>query len=572
MFDSPLSVLKFGSSVLSDEAALPIAVHAIYSRIRSGAKVLAVVSAFGDTTDELTHRAGNWSDNENHLAALLSTGELTSSALLGLALDRAGITARVLDAAAIGLFAEGPRLEAEPRRVDADGVARAFARHDVVVIPGFIARDASESPILLGRGGSDLSALFLGAHLEAEEIVLFKDVDGIHDREPCLPGSRRFDALSWDDALALDAPVVQHGALEFAGHRHLEFQVGGTLGRGTLVGFESRFSAPFADDRTPLRVALVGRGSVGGGIWEQLAALSQVVEPVAVMVRRPHRHAELGDLLVQDFDELIERRPDVLIEVAGDEGAAERIHRFLDVGDVVTADKAAIASMGPSLEGKARTLGRELRISACVGGAMPALESLNRALAMGSIQSIEGVLNGSSGWILDAMTGGASLDDAIVGAQGLGALEADPDDDLSGRDAARKLVLLARRAFGIDVSLSEVEMRGIESVDDELLASCDEDARLRIVAEARKFDDVLHLVVEPRLIRRDDALFDPRSTWNRMKIKALASSGDKASSSIELQTNGAGAGRYPSAEAVLADLLDVVELRSERRVSHGRAV
>ena len=117
---SKITVLKFGSSVLRDESDLPRVVHEIYSRWRHGSQVLVVVSAFGNTTDELLERANAISDlpHARSVASLLATGEATAAALLGLALDKAGIPVKVLRPEQAGLTTTGETLDSELIDVD----------------------------------------------------------------------------------------------------------------------------------------------------------------------------------------------------------------------------------------------------------------------------------------------------------------------------------------------------------------------------------------------------------------------------------------------------------------------
>src|SRR5689334_16886476 len=159
---SLIKVLKFGSSVLRSEEDLSLAVHEIYREWRRGARVLAVVSAFGDTTDRLLARAESLcpEPEPSALAALLATGEATSAALLGLALARAGLPVKVLDPAQAGLLTDGGRLDAALISADIERLHEEL-QSAVVVLPGFVGRDAEGGATLLGRGGSDLTALFL---------------------------------------------------------------------------------------------------------------------------------------------------------------------------------------------------------------------------------------------------------------------------------------------------------------------------------------------------------------------------------------------------------------------------
>src|SRR5215218_7680541 len=208
---SLVTVLKFGSSVLRTEEDLPLAVHEIYGEWRRGARVLAVVSAFGDTTDGLLGRAERLcpEPEPSALAALLATGEATAAALLGLALARAGIPASVLDPAQAGLRTQGSGLDAELVAADVPRIL-AELRRGVVVLPGFVGRDASGETTLLGRGGSDLTALFL-AHSLGGRCVLVKDVDGLYTGDPSGPGPlpRRFTRVGWQTAHAVGGKVVQ---------------------------------------------------------------------------------------------------------------------------------------------------------------------------------------------------------------------------------------------------------------------------------------------------------------------------------------------------------------------------
>lgn len=242
---TPIVVLKFGSSVLPHESRLPDAVDEIDRLIRRGHRVVAVVSAFGSTTDDLISHAKSYAKApaDDALAALLATGEARSVALLGLALQRAGIDARVLDSAAIGLRTQGPTLDAQAVSLDTAAVIRALDEAPALVVPGFVGRCAKRGhTTLLGRGGSDLSALFIAAEIGAS-CRLLKDVDGLYDRDPAdvrdcdESPARRYTSVTYRDVLALDEGIIQHKAVRYAQSRALEFTVT-SLGaeHGTLVG------------------------------------------------------------------------------------------------------------------------------------------------------------------------------------------------------------------------------------------------------------------------------------------------------------------------------------------------
>jgi homoserine dehydrogenase len=237
----PITVLKFGSSVLGREEDLPRAVAEVLAALGRGERVVAVVSALGGTTEELLARAAQLAPHPEPtaLAALLATGERASAALLAISLAEAGVSASLADPERIALRANGPHLDASPLDVDAAALRALLETHAAVVVPGFFARRADAAVATLGRGGSDLTALFLAERLGAR-CILVKDVDGVYDGDPADPGGAavRFASLSYADALRLSARVVQEKALRFAAARRLPFVVGASLARGGTTVWE----------------------------------------------------------------------------------------------------------------------------------------------------------------------------------------------------------------------------------------------------------------------------------------------------------------------------------------------
>ena len=222
-----ITVQKFGSSVLPSRNDLGKAVDEIYRAVRQGDKVVAVVSAFGDTTDLLLEQARAFSaePDMSGLASLVATGEATAASYLVLALDQAGIQAELFDAARAGLYTDGDPLDATPIALDVDKFRNTFSDASVIVMPGF-GRSATGAQTLLGRGGSDLTALFIADQLGGVR-VLFKDVDGY---QGCGPKSGRqsgwrFENLSWDSALKIGGGVVQEKSIYFSRVRRLPFSV-----------------------------------------------------------------------------------------------------------------------------------------------------------------------------------------------------------------------------------------------------------------------------------------------------------------------------------------------------------
>jgi homoserine dehydrogenase len=238
----PVTVLKFGSSLLADGAGFCVAVDEIAREVHRGRRVLAVVSAMQGTTDRLLEAAAALTDRpaDGLLSTLLQTGEDASVALLAIALTARGTNALGVGADALSLRTSGPLRDAEPVAVDLERLTTRLSVHQVVVVPGFVGRDASGSPSLLGRGGSDLTALFLAAQLGAEEVRLVKDVDGVFAHDP-RRGPADATALAhatWEEVGRVGNGVVQEKALRFAEAHGVAFRVAAPRGRGTLVGPE----------------------------------------------------------------------------------------------------------------------------------------------------------------------------------------------------------------------------------------------------------------------------------------------------------------------------------------------
>ena len=530
-------VLKFGSSVLCNENDLPTAVHEIYRWWREGFQVVAVVSAFGDTTNELSRRASSVCEraSDELIARLLATGEAASSALLGLALDRSGIPATVFDAEQAGLATDGPTLDAHLISVNSATLLNAL-RDRVVVLPGFVGKGKSGQSTLLGRGGSDLTALFL-AHRLGGVCRLIKDVDGLYTSDPNRgPSAARFVRVSYATAARVGGAVVQRKAIDFAEHHRLRFTVSSVAsGCATEVGPHADSIAISEDRAEPLRVALLGCGTVGGGVYQRLTALPELFEVVGVGTRN-----------TVQLESLIEEPVDVVVELlGGEEPARTLISKALRLGrDVVTANKALLASDVASLQKLASINGASLKYSAAVGGVLPALETIERLRREGPLQSISGVLNGTTNCILDQLARGVSLSDAVTTAKQHGYAERDPQLDLNGTDAAQKLILLARAAFDVDLPFSSIHRQGIENLDPQHLKKT-----TRLVAECRRECNDFAATVSPIELELDHPLACVNGVENRLLIRSQ--------NGQSWDVSGHGAGRWPTTEAVLADLFDL---------------
>ena len=545
-------VLKFGSSVLRSESDLPAAVHEIYRWWRRGKQVVAVVSAFGDTTDELTRRANEACDEPDDalVAALLATGETASSALLGLALNKAGIPTTVLDAERAGLATSGATLDSNLVSVDAASVLASLAE-GVVVLPGFVGRSQKGQTTLLGRGGSDLTALFLAQRLGGV-CRLVKDVEGLYTSDPnanTASKASRFSEVSYATARRVGGAVVQVKAVDFAEKHRQRFLIS-RIGseRATEVGPVVDQIAIGEPQFRRLRVALLGCGTVGGGVYKRLAALPELFEVVGVGTRNVER--AISDdvpvrLITTHVDRLVEQASaDVVVELLGGiEPAKSLISTALRLGcDVVTANKALLASDNELIR-LASLQGRSIRCSGAVGGVTPALEAVKKARETSSIRAFSGVLNGTTNFILDELAKGMTFSSALESAQRLGYAEADPTLDLDGTDAAQKLILLAREAFDVDLALSAIIRKGINE------ETTSQAGVLRLVAECRRVNNGFEATVTLVELDHSHPLAEVKGVSNRLLIET-------ADGQVHTVT-GRGAGRWPTTEAVLADLVEL---------------
>jgi homoserine dehydrogenase len=191
-----------------------------------------------------------------------------------------------------------------------------------------------------------------------------------------------------------------------------------------------------------------------------------------------------------------------------------------------------------------------VRYSAAVGGVVPALETISRARRLSSLHSITGVLNGTTNFILDQITNGSDFSEAVIAAQKNGYAERDPKLDLDGTDAAQKLALLARAAFDIDLPVRSIRKQGIENLNPDKIRDAKNAGRItRLIAECRRTSAGFTATVSPIEFPLDHPLACVNGVENRLLIKSQTGK--------SWEVGGRGAGRWPTTEAVLADLFDL---------------
>lgn len=570
--NASIVVLKFGSSVLQAAAQLPLAVEEIYREWRAGRRVIAVVSAFAGVTDQRFAQTRAVTADLYEQAAWVAGGEEESGTQLAAALNSNGVSARYVDAREAGLRAHGDPHESTPVSLNTEFLRACLQEHAVLVVPGFIAQDIQGRCVLLGRGGSDLTALFLAKNLNAR-CRLLKDVDGVYESDPAIAENhaRRFHRLSWRSALEVGGRIIQPRALQFAQSHGQSFEVacvGSNLSTHVDHG-PDEFATVTHETIQPIRVVLLGLGTVGLGVYAHLARRPDLFEVVGIVVKDLKKQRRAADvnvevpqaLLSTDVWDAITQPADLVIETLGGlDPAGEIVHAALFRGRaVVTANKALIASRWwEQLSRFALGDAPLLKFSAAAGGAVPVLETVSALARHCGVVQVRAILNGTCNFILDALERGVDFDSAVAQAQANGFAEADPHDDLVGMDAARKLELISRAAFGEALHF-ELNVRGILGVTASLAGLVREEGlNLKLVASCERSEGHIRGVVKLHELPDSDFLAGARGEENRVEI--VARNGEV------VRLAGKGAGRWPTALSVLAD---VHEYLRERRAALG---
>jgi len=300
----------------------------------------------------------------------------------------------------------------------------------------------------------------------------------------------------------------------------------------------------------PFRIGLLGHGTVGSSFAELLAQRVDAIE--AEVGLRP----ELSGVLTRsqgDFDELLERS-DLIVELMGGiEPAREYVLRALEAGrHVVTANKQLLSQHGEEVFDAARRGSVQLRFEGAVAGVVPAIRVMAETLAAAHIERVHGIVNGTTNYILTQMAAtGASYENALGEAQQMGYAEADPTEDVTGKDAAAKMAILARLAFGAAVGLDQVSYEGIERITaDDIAYASELGLSLKLIGSAERIDGGLAVHVHPAFLYADHPLASVNGAFNAVTIESPAIT--------EITLSGPGAGGIQTASAVLGDVISAM--------------
>jgi len=330
---------------------------------------------------------------------------------------------------------------------------------------------------------------------------------------------------------------------------------------------------------TSVGIGLIGLGTIGAGVAKLLRRNSAVLEErlgfplrlarVADLDSSRARNLDLGGACFDSDAEALIDDPGVAIVIeliGGYEVARRLILRAVERGKhVVTANKALLAVHGKEIFDTARRRGVDVAFEASVGGGIPILRSLREGLAANRIQSVHGIINGTTNYVLTEMEKtGETFETVLARAQQLGYAEADPTFDVDGIDAAHKLTLLAGMAFGADIAFKQIPtegIRGLAPVEFEAAREFGYRIKLLGIAKLREGEpERIEVRVHPTLIPAASLLAKVDGAMN-----AIAVHGDAVGPTLFY---GAGAGEMPTASAVVADVMEIA--REIRRGTAGR--
>jgi homoserine dehydrogenase len=301
---------------------------------------------------------------------------------------------------------------------------------------------------------------------------------------------------------------------------------------------------------TPFRVGLLGHGTVGSAFARLLQARAAEVEALTGL--RP----EVSGVLTRsrgDFEEIL-AASDLIVELIGGlHPAREYVLRAMAAGKhVVTANKQLLSQHGEELWACARENDVQLRFEAAVAGVVPVIRVLQESLAAAHVDRLHGIVNGTTNFILTRMAEtGASYEDALAEAQRLGYAEADPTDDVNGKDAAAKMAILARLAFNTPVHLDQVPYEGIEHITaDDMEYARELGLGLKLIGTAERVDGGLSVRVHPAFLYAGHPLASVSGPFNAVTIESQAIT--------EITLSGPGAGGPQTASAVLGDVISAM--------------
>lgn len=313
-----------------------------------------------------------------------------------------------------------------------------------------------------------------------------------------------------------------------------------------------------------IKVAILGYGTVGSGVVEVLTTNAGIIAKRAgqevgvkyVLDLRDFPGDPIQSKVVHDFQIILDDpEVDIVVEtMGGTKSAYEFVKKALLAGkSVCTSNKELVAAYGAELVHLAKSKSVNFLFEASVGGGIPVIRPLNQSLTADKILKINGILNGTTNYILTKMAKeGSDFDVVLKEAQELGYAEKDPTADVEGYDACRKIAILTSLAYGKQVNYEEVYTEGITKITAEDFKYAEKlEAAIKIFGSSRKEGGKLYAMVAPQMIRRDNPLFAVEGVFN-----AICVTGNMLG---DVMFYGKGAGKEATASAVVSDVVDAVK-------------
>lgn len=319
-----------------------------------------------------------------------------------------------------------------------------------------------------------------------------------------------------------------------------------------------------------IKVAIMGHGVVGCGVAEVLrqnaeqiaAKAGKKIEIARILDLRTFDDLPYSDVFTTRFEDILEDDSiRIVVETMGGlHPAYDYVKACLQAGkSVVTSNKELVAQKGDELLALAKENNLNFLFEASVGGGIPILRPLDQCLAANEVSEVSGILNGTTNFMLSKMIDeGLGFDEALALAQALGYAERDPSADVDGLDACRKICILASLAFGKHIYPAQVHTEGIRNITlDDVQCAKAAGGVIKLIGRAIKEGDKLYCTVAPTVVSNDCILANVQDVYNSIMVRGNAI-GDAV-------FYGRGAGKLPTASAVVADVIDEVKHISARK-------
>ena len=312
-----------------------------------------------------------------------------------------------------------------------------------------------------------------------------------------------------------------------------------------------------------INAAVLGYGTIGSGVAEIIRNRPEVMNKRAgeeirlkyVLDIREFKGDPVEDILVHDYNIIMDDADvDIVVETMGGlHPAYEFVKEAIEKGkSVCTSNKELVAAYGAELIELSKKHNVNFLFEASVGGGIPIIRPLNQCLTVDTIEKISGILNGTTNYILTKMTeDGSDFDSVLKEAQELGYAERNPEADVEGHDACRKIAILTSLAYGKQVDYRDIYTEGITKITSEDIEYAKSmDARVKIFGTSKLIDGKVYAMVAPVMIKRDNPLYGVNDVFNAISVKGNLLG--------DVMFYGKGAGKLPTASAVVSDVVDAV--------------